>query len=262
MLSRESLRLVGQRIVVALFFILSGGFTSLMAYTFGSFWALCCGVLWTLAGFVWLGWPPLAAGLSTFPVLGTAVLLARLSAPLYRAKDQVSELVWFYGLQIFCVIVALTLIWTRIRKTSGRKFTPFVLSFALVLGAFSVDRAFVDKTEVHSFSMSWTTDGAAPWGRVDFDERDGTPVVLYRKYGTGYCFDVFFSDDLKRRLIESDKQRVMVEYEVTRDFGRERGYNIRSVDGLVFNVRGRELRPGYAHGGYALNGPGSGSCLH
>jgi hypothetical protein len=110
--------------------------------------------------------------------------------------------------------------------------------------------------------MKWTVDGSAPWGHVDFDAKKGPPIVVYREYDQGYCYDVLYSEELRRRLMESNKASVMVEYTVLRDFGRERGYNLVSVDGLVFSQGGREARPGYVGGGAARMGDGTASCAH
>ena len=162
------------------------------------------------------------------------------------------------------LVIALALVVTTIRKTSVRKATPLLMiSFSLVLAAFMVEKVGVNKTKVLTYSMNWTADGTAPWGHEDFDAKDGPPVVLFRRYGQGYCYDVFHSAELRRRLIESNKPQVNVEYGVTSDFGRERGYNVRSVDGLVFTDRqDHAVRPGEGAGGYVSNGAGSGSCEH
>jgi hypothetical protein len=224
---------------------------------------LCCSILWLIFGFVWLVRPSFAARLSIFPVLGIAVLMAPLFLPPYRKHVEPSPIFWFYGLQAVFAALALTLVVTTIRKTSVRNATPIIISFSLVLTAFVVEKAGVNKTEVRTYSMNWTADGTAPWGHEDFDKKDGPPVVLYRRYGQGYCYDVFHSAELRRRLIESNKSQVQVEYGVTSDFGRERGYTIRSVDGLVFtDGEDHQVRLGQGAGGYVSNGFGSGSCEH
>jgi hypothetical protein len=236
---------------------------SLMTVMGWGFLYLCCSILWLIFGFVWFVRPSFAARLCVFPVLGIAMLMAPLFLPPYRKHVEPSPIFWFYGLQVFSAVIALALVVTTIRKTSVRKATPILISFGLVLTAFVIDKTGVNKTEVLTYSMNWTADGTAPWGPVDFGEKDGPPVLLYRRYGQGYCYDVFYSAELRRRLIESNKPQVNVEYGVTSDFGRERGYNVRSVDGLVFtDGEDHEVRPGQGGGGYILNGPGSGSCDH
>jgi hypothetical protein len=49
-----------------------------------------------------------------------------------------------------------------------------------------------------------------------------------------------------------NKPAINVEYNVFSDFGRRRGYNIRSVDGLVFNEGEKPVRSGEAYGGYVM----------
>jgi hypothetical protein len=235
---------------------------SVMVFAGWGYWYLHCSILWTLSGFIWFAWPSLAARIGAFPILGNAALMAWLIMPPYRGRIELDPILWLYGLQVLCVAIALALTVTTIRNTSFRNFTPLVISFGLVSAGFLVDKTFVDKTEFRTYSMNWTADGTAPWGRVDFDEKDGPPVVLYRKYGQGYCVDELYSPELKRRLIESNKPLVNVEYSVTRDFGRERGYNIQSVNGLVFAVGDHEVRPGLGRGGFVSSASGSGPCKH
>ena len=134
------------------------------------------------------------------------------------------------------------------------------ISFSLVLMAFVVDRLFTNKLAVHSYSMSWSANGVAPWGDVETDEKGEPPVVIYRRVNQGYCYDAIFSPELRARLTASNKPVITVQYNVFSDFGHERGYNVRAVDGLVFNHGYRPLRSGERYGGYVMNGSGSGDC--
>lgn len=162
-----------------------------------------------------------------------------------------------------CVLIALALVAITIWNTAGPP-VPVAISLVLMVAAFFADRGMIDQADVHSFSMKWTVNGSAPWGHVDFEAKRGPPIVLYRDYERGYCFDVLYSEELRRRLIESNKPTVMVKYTALRNFGRERGYNLVSVDGWVFNQGGREVRPGYAYGGSTQRADefGSASCEH
>jgi hypothetical protein len=174
--------------------------------------------------------------------------------PHFRQLDSI------YWLLVLCTAIALTLIAVAFQQTEARNITALAISFSLVLTAFAVDRLFTDKVAVHSYSMRWSADGIAPWGQVQTDEKNDPPVVLYRMIGNAYCYDALFSADLKHKLIESNKPFVTVEYNVFSDFGRERSYNIRAVDGLVFNAGSRVVRPGDSYGGYVGDGIGSNSC--
>jgi len=105
--------------------------------------------------------------------------------------------------------------------------------------------------------MKWSTNGSAPWGNVERDEKGQTPVVIYRSVDGGYCYDAIFSPVLKGKLSDSTKSVVTVEYNVFSDFGRKRGYNIRSIDGLVFNEGSRPVLSGDGYGGYIMGGSSS-----
>jgi len=174
--------------------------------------------------------------------------------PRYKQLDSI------YWLLILCVVIALALITTAFQQREARNVAAIAVSFSLVLTALAVDRVFTDKVEVHSYSMSWSANGVAPWGDVQLGDKGASPVVLYRMIDQAYCYDALFSAELKRKLIESNKPVVTVEYNVFSDFGRERSYNIRAVDGLVFNAGSRVVRPADGYGGYVGDGTGSNSC--
>jgi hypothetical protein len=174
--------------------------------------------------------------------------------PRYRLLDSI------YWLLILCVVIALALITTAFQQKRARNVTAIAISFGLVLAAFAVDRLFTDKVAVHSYSMRWSANGRAPWGDVQLSDKGESPVVLYRMINQAYCYDALFSPDLKSKLVESNKPVVTVEYNVFSDFGRERSYNIRAVDGLVFNAGSRVVRSADGYGGYVGDGSGLNPC--
>lgn len=238
-------------VCLGVFFCLSGALAILLLLLGApSFWYFPCAVLWTAFGFVWMIRPSLAAGLSIFPVLGIAVMMAQ-SLPGFWRTDVM------YRVLLLCVITALALIAVSFRSPEARRRVPVVISLSLVLLAFVVDRTFTNKLAIHTYSMNWSASGSAPWGNVQTDEKGQAPVVIYRSVGGGYCYDAIFSPELKAKLAGSNKVVVTTEYNVFSDFGRQRGYNIRSIDGLVFNEGSRTVRPGEAYGGYIMNGPSS-----
>src|SRR5215831_670630 len=122
------------RALVALFFLLSGAFTTLLLSLFASsFWYLPCAVLWTLSGFVWLLRPSWAVGLSTFPVLGIAVMVMPMVPSFWRTD-------YSYRIILLSIAVALVLIGISLMKEKeARKVAPFAVSLGLVLAAFGVD---------------------------------------------------------------------------------------------------------------------------
>jgi hypothetical protein len=254
MISDALLQSVWVRIVLAIFFILSGALTTLgLLLASPSFWYLPCAALWTLFGFVWLIRPSLAAGLSSFPVLGIAIMSVQ-TLPNIRQTDT------GYKLLLLSVAIALVLIGVTLRKRTARKIVPVAVSFSLVVVAFLVDREFTGKVAIHSYSMNWSANGMAPWGRVESDEKGEFPVVIYQSVNGGYCYDAVFSPELKARLTAFNRPTVTVEYNVFSDFGHERGYNIHAIDGLIFNLGYRPVRPSDGYGGYVMNPYSSGDC--
>lgn len=91
-----------------------------------------------------------------------------------------------------------------------------------------------------------------PWNGPD-------AVVLYRTGRNGViCFDAFHSKDLHDRFSAKNGQLVTVEYDTFSDFGRVRGYNVHSVDGMVLANGYHVLRDDFAGAaGVARKGPGS-----
>ena len=202
---------------------------------------------------VWFARPSLAPGISVFPVLGIAAIVVQ-ALPHYKQLDS------SYWLLFTCVIISLAFILFALRNRETHRALPLAISFALVLGVFVTDRLFTDKVEVHAYSMRWTADGKGPWGNVQLRENGEPPVVVYRTTENGYCYDALFSTELRVRLTQSNRPTVRVEYNVFKDFGRERGYNVRSVDGMVFKEGSHAVRPENGYGGQFLNGSGSSDC--
>jgi len=191
--------------------------------------------------------------MSVFPVLTIASMLITV-LPHFKQLDSI------YWLLILCVAFALAVISVAFQQMEARNFAAIAISFSLVLTAFAVDRLFTDKIEIHSYSMSWSANGVAPWGDVQVSNKGESPVVLYRMIDHGYCYDALFSPDLKSKLIGSNKSAVTVEYNIFSDFGRERSYNVRAVDGMVFNAGSHVVRSADGYGGYVGDGAGSNVC--
>jgi hypothetical protein len=91
--------------------------------------------------------------------------------------------------------------------------------------------------------MNVAINGHVPWGHQGAQwSGNSLPIVLYRRLGDSYCYDAFQSEELRRRLSSKDGSTVEVEYNVFSDFGKERGYNVRSVDGLLLHEGERTVR--------------------
>ncbi len=203
-------------------FIIGGGCLTLASLMGApSFWYIPCACALIPLGFVWLLCrPSVAAALSIGPLVAVAGLLRFLRGA------------WLAGLAA-CLVVAVILVLVALRNSRGWTL-PLLASLAYVAIAFSTDRLFTNKVMVKAYQMDIALDGKAPWGNVTQEWKDGpAPIVLYRRVGTSYCYTAFKSQELRDVLASKTGSTVTVEYNVFSDFGRERGYNVRSVDGLV-----------------------------
>jgi hypothetical protein len=192
-------------------------------------------------------------GLSVFPVLALAVAAIQV-LPHFRQTGSI------YQVLLLCVVIALLLIALSFRGKETRKILPAVISFVVVLCFFAVDRLFTNKIAVHAYSMSWSANGVVPWGDAEADDQGSAPVVIFRRVKEGYCYDAIFSPELKTRLVAANKPTIIVEYNTFSDFGRERSYNIRSVDGMIFNAGDKTIHSTEGYGGTILDPSGSASC--
>jgi hypothetical protein len=210
------------RILTGTLFIIGGGCLALMSFLAGpSFWYFPCVYALVPLGFVW--WfcrPALAAALSVGPLVAAAALARYL-----RGTS--------LAILAACLTAALIFIFFGLRGGQAWKL-PLFISIAYLAASFCTDRLFTNKVSIKSFQMGVALDGKAPWGEVVPEWQDGTPpIVLYRRVGTSYCYTAFKSQELYDHLAQQRGNTVTVEYNVFSDFGRERGYNVRSVDGVV-----------------------------
>jgi hypothetical protein len=217
-----------------------------------SFWYLICGFLWAFSGVLWFIRPGIAAQFLIAPAFGTACLVFQFP-PSFDPQ---------YLFTALAVALAVGLIVACVSETVPRNIVPASISGILVLTGIAVDRAFTNQVTVRTYSMQWTADGVAPWGEVEKDARRNSPVVLYRKQGDSYCYDAVFSSELRNRLSQSKAPVIEVAYNLFRDFGKLRAYNIRSVGGWVFNDGRRIVHSGEGYGGQILNGSGSATDCH
>ena len=104
----------------------------------------------------------------------------------------------------------------------------------LLSAAFLLDRLFTDKVTIQSYRVQVALDGDAPWGKVGPEWSDGSPpIVLYRPVGNSFCYVAFKSRELHDLLRNKDGESVQMQVNEFKDFGEERGYNVRAVDGLL-----------------------------
>jgi hypothetical protein len=149
----------------------------------------------------------------------------------------------------FAIVICVVVLARR-----GAAWRPIFVSVAIILVSFVVEREFTNKLEIRSVEMSWSVDGKTPWAsETQLDSKGLTPVIVYAKVDGGYCYDAVFSEALKQKLLQVGQSKIAVEYNEFKDFGRERGYNVRSIAGIRFNDDHRSLvADGEEYGGTSL----------
>ena len=230
-------------------FLVSGAVLTLMSMLGGpSFWYVPCFGALALIGLCWIWKPRVAAGLSVGPLVSVAALLHYLSG------------FWLAVLLLTLLLASVFVIASLDLSRSSRM--AIGVSLAFLLSSFAVDRLLTNRIAIKVYEMQVALDGKAPWGTVGPQWSDGSaPVVIYRHIGNDYCYVAFQSKELRDRLAVKSAKTVMVEYNVFKDFGRERGYNVRSVDGLLLAEGEHPVRDFERFGGQVLGaGTTSVSC--
>jgi hypothetical protein len=117
----------------------------------------------------------------------------------------------------------------------------------------------INRTGRRTYREYVALDRKGPSGLTDPPWDGPDAVVLYRNGHNGVvCFNAFHSKDLHDRLSARNGQLVTVEYDTFSDFGKVRGYNVHSVDGMVLANGYHVLRDDFAaSAGVAGTGAGS-----
>lgn len=205
-----------------------------------SFWYIPCFYSFPLLAGFWAWRPRVGAALSIGPLISVAVLLHYLSG------------VWL-AIILGCFLTALLCIAVA-AKDSGRIGIPLALSFAFLCASFLADRLFTNKIVVRSYQANFSLDRSAPWGAVGSEWEDAIkPIVLYRRVGDGYCYVAFKSTELRDRLANEHRATVPMQINSFKDFGIERGYNVRSVDGLLLADGPKVVKDAERFGGKILD---------
>jgi hypothetical protein len=237
--------------------ILGSGIYLLFAFVLGgpSFWWFIAGLLIVLAG---LSGFFSAASIAGFALPPLIVLLPLVMTLHVWNRESAPFLI---ALGVAVISAAFSLILSRKNFwTAGRNYL-IASSIVLALG-FGVDRAFTNKVKVHGFEMNWAVGSGDPMGTGP-DSKDGQmKVVIYRQDGTMTCYDAIYSNELADHLQRLQKRMVHVEYEVFYDFGEDRAYNVRSIEGLLITKEGHPLlRTADGFGGAIENGTSKGKCI-
>jgi hypothetical protein len=240
------------RAVGAALFIIGGCSLTLMGMVGAapSLWYFFCYCALPIIGIVWLWRPPLAAALSIGPLISVVALLQHASGMWGFSRSWAAAVI--AGLTVAAVLVVAAL------RGFPKWRLPVVLSLAFVTCAFATDRLFTNKVAIRTYQMYVAINGHAPWGDVGPEWSDGSPpIVVYRRLGDSYCYDAFQSEELRQRLASKDGHTVNVEYNIFSDFGKQRSYNVRSVDGLLLNNGQHTLRDFERFGGQILGNSGT-----
>lgn len=235
------------RAVGAPLFIIGGSLLILISAVGAapSNWYFFCYCALPLVGIVWLWRPSLAAALSIGPLVSLLALMQ------YVPGIWASSRIW--AASVIAGLIAASALVVRALRGFREWQLPVVLSLAFATSAFATDRLFTNKISIHSYQMKIAINGHVPWGDGEPQwSGNSLPIVLYRRLGDSYCYDAFQSEELRRRLSSKDGNAVEVEYNVFSDFGKERSYNVRSVDGLLLNEGQRTVRDFERFGGQSL----------
>jgi hypothetical protein len=235
-----------RRGVGAVLFIIGGGALALISLFAGpSLWYVLCFSTLPIVGIIWIWRPPLAASLSIGPLISVCALLV------YASGMWAISRVWA-GAVVVGLTTAIVLVITAVYGFPGWRL-PVVLSLIFVSITFATDRLFTNQVAIHSYQMYVALNGHAPWGDVGPESPNGSaPIVLYRRVGNSYCYDAFQSEELRQRLAPKDGYTTTVEYNIFSDFGKERSYNVRSVDGLLLANGQHTVRDFERFGGQIL----------
>jgi hypothetical protein len=219
-------------------FIVIGLTVSALSLVGGISWVALCFFFLVPIGVLWISEPELARVLSVGPLFGIASLLTTVLK--FRRNWAVSPSRFDPSIAVLFAVLFTALLagvfFLRAALRNWRRWRlPLALSFTGVVLAFVADRSLLDVKRMQTYKMNFSLDGKGK-GKENFDFL-GPPkkggVEIYRSLGNGgTCFDYFISQKLYDKLASEPDAEVRVQYEITRDFGRVRGYRVVSVDGV------------------------------
>lgn len=226
----------------------AGGIFLLLVSLVGieSWWYFPCFCALPILSIIWAFKPRIAAGLSAGPLMAVAMWIRFI----YKLGP-------FFWLSLSGLVAACLLVLIVARSLRAIR-VPLFLSLAFLAGVFITDRLFTGQVSVKTFQMSVALNGNAPWGTVGPEWSDSTkPLVLYRRVGDSYCYVAFKSRELSDRLANRGGATVSIEVNLFKDFGTERGYNIRSVDGVLLANGEKTVRDAEQFSGQVLGPSGT-----
>jgi hypothetical protein len=204
-----------------------------------SFWYYPCFYVLPLLVAFWIWRPKVGAALSIGPLVAVIFLIRYLSGITLACA------IVGLGIAVLCIVFAF--------RMPGKVRVSLIVSLSFLCASFIIDRLFTDKVAVRSYQVEVALDGKAPWGTVGREwSEDVKPVVLYRRVGDGYCYVAFKSQELHDRLASKNGATVPMQINIFKDFGREKGYSVRSIDGLLLASGKNVVRDAERFGGQML----------
>jgi len=237
------------RILLTLGFLLLGfEFSVFTVQHSPSFWYVPAAALLFFGAFLWFR--PRVAASFELPLTLALLLMMLTLAPWHWVANRAP------GLAAIVVLIAAALVCVAQIRRYGVTQAALATSVVLLIVALAVDRGFTNRVELRGFDMSWTADGIDPVGDpTEVSSKGEKPVIVFLKVGGGFCYDAIFSEDLRRELNSAHKPLVHVVYNEFRTFGRPTGYNIHSVEGMIFNEGRKPVIPNpEGYGGILLAG--------
>jgi hypothetical protein len=214
------------------------------------FWCVPCSVLLLLSIYLWR--KPFDGASASFPI----TLTFTVALAIFISWHHVDRTIIFLGL--FTIGIAMC---TTILSATGISRKWLTTSAVLISLSFATDYFFTDQLRIVTLQAQYSVDGTTPWGDdAHRDSKGNAGVMVYTRVGGGYCYDTVFYSPLKQSLIVETPHTVTVQYNVFSDFGHERFYNIRSIDGVQFNDNTHNIIEADMEGGTSLDS-GSGNPI-
>jgi hypothetical protein len=248
-------KLMNSRTLATGLFVIGGTVLTMVSVLAGGAFYITCFFVLIPLGLLWMWRPALAAALSIGPLVVIACLVYLTMRGAMRGPIMVSGIA--LGLATY-LLVAILLIIAALRGTRHWRL-PLVLSLAFLAAVFATDRLFTNVTTTKTFQMNAALDGNTPWDEDRPEQSKGSGYfVLYRRVGNMYCWDGIFSEELLDHLKSRHLNTVTVQYDEFSNFGRVRGYNLRSVDGVILAIGSRVIKDTHSRSGVAFVGEGGG----
>jgi hypothetical protein len=234
------------RYLPGLFLVVGLSRTVLFLLLGGSSWIALCFFSLVPLGILGFRRPALAAVLSIGPLLGigSSIAIPR-AGPGEVSYPLIAAFIAFGVVVPLTALVAGALFLLTALRDLRRSWLPLFLSVAFVAASFLADHFLIDVNTMRTYKMQFSLDGK----KLDIAMPQGE-ILVYRSVGNGYCFDEIKSQRLRDWLASKQNDEVSVQYQITRDFGRVRGYNVLTVDGI-------DVRYGNVEGGSGSLGSGT-----